>query len=320
MFYYLNKSLPVQLVLIVLLLAWSVFTVVTQTTVCSAEGQTLFFGALADFWSKHPVNLKVSIISILLLESLLIARFYSVNRFAENHTYIPVVFFLLMMNAGGFLVKISPALFTLVFMTFMVMLTSQEENDRPLKNRIFTSGLLVAIASLIDPVAICSVLFLILALITNRFSKSKEILIMVFGLLFVYVYVFSVSFFTDSFSTLSDSLKNLSFFNLFKDFKSLTVFDYVFVVYTVTLVSYLIIQLKLFYDNKLIVLRKRLVTIHLLMFILIAMLLLSGLPLSSSLLYILLPITLYFSMLSQIKRRIIFHDILIVAFFVLLWL
>jgi len=100
----------------------------------------------------------------------------------------------------------------------------------------------------------------------------------------------------------------------------LSVFDYVFVGYAILLVIYLIVQLKLFYDNKLIVLRKRLVNIHFLMFVLAAMFLISGLPFSCSLLYVMLPIALYFSMITQYKSRIIFHDIMILAFFVLLWL
>lgn len=320
MFYFLNKSLPVQLVLIVSLFCWAIYTILTQVTVAPSEDQTLLFQYLANFWQEHPVNLKISAILILLVETMLISRFYSANRFAENQTYIPAIFFLLTVNVGGFLTSVTPAVTTLVFMTLVLMVNAMDENDRPVKNRVFSSGLLVGIASLLDPVAIFAVFFLLLALITHRYSKSKEILIMLFGLLFVYAYLFSFAFFTDSVTVLNASFKNFSFFGLFKGFKELTIFDYVFVVYTVLLVAYLIIQLKLFYDNKLIVLRKRLVNIHFLMFVLVAMFVVSGLTFSKGLLYVILPISLYFSMITQYKSRIIFHDILIVAFYVLLWL
>lgn len=320
MFYYLNKSQIVQLVMVVLLLGWSVFTIITQVTVCPPDGQLLLFQHLSDYWMLHPGNLKLSAILLLLIESLLLGRFYSVNKFSENQTYIPVVFFLLMMNLGGFLKMVTPAVLTIVFVTLIMRVNAQDENERPVKNRVFTSGLLVGIASLFDPLAVLAVIFLLLALITHRYSKPKDVLILLFGLLFVYAYVFSIAFFTDSVPALTASFKNLAFFGMFKDIKSLSLYDYIFLGYSALLVVYLIIQLKLFYDNKLIVLRKRLVTIHFLMFVLIAMMLLSGLKLSYGILYITLPISLYFSMITQYKSRIIFHDILIIAFYVLLWL
>ena len=320
MFYYLNKSQIVQFVLVVLLLAWSVFTIITQVTVCPSDGQSLLFQRLSDYWMQHPANLKMSAILLLLIESLLIGRFYSVNRFSENQTYIPVVFFLLVMNLGGFLATVTPAALTLVFLTLIMRVNTQDENERPVKNRVFTSGLLVGAASLFDPLAVFAVIFLLLSLVTHRYSKPKDVLILLFGLLFVYAYVFSAAFFSDSVPVLTASIKNLSFFGMFKNVRLLSVYDYVFLGYSALLVVYLIIQLKLFYDNKLIVLRKRLVTIYILTFVLIAMMLFSGLELSYGILYIMLPISLYFSMITQYKKRIILHDILIVAFYVLLWL
>ena len=320
MFYYLNKNTIVQWVLIALLFAWATFTIVTEITVCPAEGQSIFFQHLANLWISHPMHLKVTGILLLLLESLLIGYFYSANRFADNKTLISVVFFLLIMNIGGFVKTMTPAALTLVFMTLIVIVNTQDENERPVKNRVFTSGLLLGISALFDPVSVVCVVFLTMALITHRYSKSKEIAIMLFGLLFVCAYLFSGYFIANKISVLMESFKHLSFFGVFKSLKSLNVFDYVFVGYTIVLVTYLIVQLKLFYDNRLIVLRKRLVTIHLLLFVMVSVLLLSGLPLQQGLLYLTFPITMYFSMITLYKSRIVFHDILIVAFFVLLWL
>jgi len=320
MFYYLNKNTIVQWVLVALLLAWAIFTIVTEITVCPADGQSIFFQYLASFWTAHPTNLKVTCILLLLLESLLIGHFYSANRFADNQTIIPVVFFLLTMNVGGFVKTLTPAVLTLVFTTLIVLVNTQDENERPVKNRVFTSGLLVGISALFDPVSVVSVVFLTMALITHRYSKSKEIAIMLFGLLFVTAYLFGGFFIAGKMPVLMASLKQLSFFGVFKSLKLLDVLDYVFVGYTILLVVYLIIQLKLYYDNKLIVLRKRLVTIHLLMFVMVAVLLLAGLPLQQGLIYLMLPITMYFSMITLYKSRIVLHDILILAFYVLLWL
>jgi len=320
MFYYLNKNTVVQWVLIVLLLTWSVFTIVTEISVCPADGQSIFFQYLAAFWTAHPAHLKVTSVLLLLLESLFIGHFYSANRFADNKTLIPVVFFLLMMNVGGFVKTMTPAVLTLVLTTLIVIVNTQDENERPVKNRVFTSGLLLGISALFDPVSVVCVLFLTMALITHRYSKSKEIAIMLFGLLFVCAYLFGGYFIAGKMPVLVESFKLLSFFGVFKSVKTLDVFDYVLLGYTVLLVTYLIIQLKLFYDNRLIVLRKRLVTIHLLMFVMVGVLLLSGLPLQQGLIYLTFPITMYFSMITLYKSRIVFHDVLILAFYILLWL
>lgn len=320
MFYYLNKNTIVQWILIAMLFAWSVFTIVTEISVCPADGQSIFFQYLVSFWTGHPLHLKVVSIVLLLLESLLIGYFYSANRFADNKTIIPVVFFLLMMNVGGFLKVFTPAVITLVLTTLIVIVNTQDENERPVKNRVLTSGFLLGISALFDPVSVVCVLFLTMALITHRYSKSKEIAIMLFGLLFVCAYLFSGFFIADKMPVLMDSFKHLSFFGVIKSVKTLDVFDYVLVGYIVVLAVYLIVQLKLFYDNRLIVLRKRLVTIHLLLFVLVAVLLLSGLQLQQGLLYLTFPITMYFSMITLYRSRIVFHDILILAFYILLWL
>ena len=320
MFYYLNKNGIAQFVVIALLMAWAIYTVLTQMVICSAEGQSVLFSKLALFWTNHPLNLKVTVIVMLLLETFLLSHYYSLNRFSDTQTFIPAVFFLLMMNLGGFLKVITPASITLMFLTLILLVNAQDENERPVKNRVFTSGLLVGICSLFDPISLCVILFLLLALITHRYSKTKEIIILFSGVLFVLAYLISVCFFTDSFPVLADSIKHLAYFGVIKDFMKLSIYNYIFLAYTVQVVVYLMIQLKLFYDNKLIVLRKRLVTIHFLTFVSVGMLFLSGLKLSSGFLYMMIPITMYFSMITLYKNRIILHDILIVAFYVLLWL
>lgn len=320
MFYYLNKSVAAQLVLITLLLAWAVFTILTGVGVCAPEGQSLLFQTVAGFWAQHPIHLKVSAVLMLLLESLLIGRYYAANKFADSRTFMPVVFFLLFANLGGFLSTVTPAYFTMIILTMVLMVNAQDESERTVQNRVFISGILVGLDSLVDPVSISAVLFLTLVLVTHRYSKSKEIAILLFGVLFVFAYLFGTAFLFGKVPMLIASFRQLSFFRLFRDIGALSVRDYVLILYSAVLLSYLVVRLKLFYDNRLIVLRKRLVTIHILMFVLAVMLLMSGLALPEALVYVALPFSLYFSMITLQKSRIIFHEILIVAYYVLLWL
>lgn len=112
----------------------------------------------------------------------------------------------------------------------------------------------------------------------------------------------------------------LPFFEVIKSVQSLGVLNYVLIGYLLVSTIYVITLLKLFYDNKLIILRKRFVTIILLTIASVAMVVFSGLDFRLGLIYLLVPMTLAYSMLANIKRRRFLHDLLFIALVVLLCL
>lgn len=320
MLYYLNKHNVPQLIILIALFVWAAFTVFSQMTFLPAAGQTVFYQRITMLWLQNPLHYKVVAVIFLLLELLFLERFYMVSRFSDNHTFMPSLFYLLFINVGGFCKVFTPAWFTVFLLSLILLFNAQDDNEKPVKNRTFASGLLIGICSLLDPYALGLTLFMVMVLLTQRFSKSKEILILFIGVLFSYAYVSAIFFITDGFSLLVESFRHLRVFTMLKNFRLLDVLDLSFLAYFVVSVFLMGLRLKMFYDNKLIVVRKRFVTIHFLSFILFAMMLLTGLDFKYGLLYMAAPMAVYFSMLTLPKSKIIFHDIIIVAFFVLLWL
>lgn len=320
MFYFLNKHNILQLVLIVPLLIWAVYTIFTQMAIQPADGQSFLYRSVYPFLSTHPVQLKLLACLIVILGALFIQLFYTESRFSENQTFMPVVMTLLFLNVGHFMSLFTPAFFTLLFFTFIVFLNERLQHDKPIKNRVYTTGILIALATLFDAQAIWMVLFMILVLIANRISKTKEIIILLLGMLLVYVYVVAFFFMTDRLPEMVDVLRHLQLLTIVHQFLKLLTMQYVLAGYSVLLLLLLIAVLKMYYDSKLIIIRKRFVTTWLLAFIVVAMVVFSGLAFHDSFLYLLLPMSLLMSMLALVKRRKFVHDFLLIAWFVLLWL
>ncbi len=320
MFYHLGRHIVIQVIALVLLIGWAAYSIVTGLLVCPADGQPVLYQLLESFWSAKPVYGKISAILMLLVETWLIGRFFSTSKFSENQSLMPTLFFLLLLNIGGFTCNLGPAHVTVLFLTIIISFNSKVQTEKGVvNNRIFTSGILTGIASLVDPAAVGILLFMTMSLIAHHYySKGKKITIFFVGLLFVFIYLFSVYFFLGRIPELLESFRSLSFFDLFHNFKELRLQDYIFAGYLVASVLYIGIRLKLLYDNKAIMLRRHLVSLNILMFVTAAMILLSGLDFRSCLIYMTVPLSLFFSILTTQKSKFVFHDLLLIAFYALL--
>ena len=320
MFYFLNKKKILQLVIVVALLIWAVFTIITQMTACPVDGQTFLCQNFFCYLGAHPILMKALAIAFILLEMIFIQKFFESNKFSDNQTNIPLVLFLLFINVSHVLNTFTPAFLTIFLVSFIMLFNTRDENDRSSYHRVYASGILVGLNTLIDPCAIWLLLFLMLVILTNQFSKPKEIIILLLGFLTVAIYLFSIMFLEDSFPTLQHSLKYLYTFVPLKQL-SLTPMVKIVAIGVVILASiYMSIADKLYFDSKLVILRKRFTAIHFLFFISIVMMLFSGMPLANSMLYLSLPITIYASVLCLNKNRVVFHDVVLILMFVMLWL
>lgn len=320
MLYFLNKNNILQIIISVLLFGWAVFTIFTQMTLCPPEGQTLVYQQWFEFGQLHPLNYKIIAVVWVLLVSLLIQLFFNRNRFSETPTLMPILFCLLFLNLGKFTTFFSPAYFTILLTTLVILFNAQDNNEKPMKNRVFASGILIGLTTLADPNALWIALFLMLALFTNNYSKAKEICILFAGLLMVAIYTFTYFFLSDKLPLLGETIKHLQFFNIIRDIKSISVLNWVLVSFLLFSLIYLVAILKLYFDNKLIVLRKRFVTTVVLLVIMLIIVLFANLNIHQGLLYLIIPITLFYSILSQIKRRRLWHDLITIALMVLLCL
>ena len=139
------------------------------------------------------------------------------------------------------------------------------------------------------------------------------------GTLLVVTYLISYYYLSDSFPVLWESYRQLTFFAFFTHFSSLWVMDWVLIAYLLLSLLYMIAVLKIHYDTKLIVLRKRFMVLVFLFFIMIIAILLAGMELSCTLIYLVVPLALFDSMLSQLKNKRLLNDVLMAALLVLLW-
>lgn len=320
MLYFLNKNSILQIIISVLLFGWAVFTIFTQMTLCPPEGQTLVYQQWFEFWQLHPLNYKIIAVVWVLLVSLLIQLFFNRNRFSETPTLMPILFCLLFLNLGKFTTFFSPAYFTILLTTLVILFNAQDNNEKPMKNRVFASGILIGLTTLADPNALWIALFLMLALFANNYSKAKEICILFAGLLMVAIYTFTYFFLSDKLPLLGESIKHLQFFYIIRDIKSISVLNWVLVFFLLFSLIYLVVILKLYFDNKLIVLRKRFVTTVVMLVIMLVIVLFANINIHQGLLYLIIPITLFYSILSQIKRRRLWNDFITIALVVLLCL
>lgn len=320
MLFFLNKNNILQIILSALLFGWAVFTIFTQMKLCPPEGQTIVYQHLFDFWQLHTLHYKTIAAVWVLLECFLIQLFFNKNRFAEIPTLMPMLFFLLFLNVGKFTSFFSPAFFTVLLTTLVLLFNAKDSNEKPMKNKIFSSGLLIGLATLIDPNALWIMLFLILALFANNYSKAKEICILFAGLLMVAIYTFAYFFLSNKLPVLADTIKHLQFFYIIRNVKSLSVLDWVRVSFLVFSLFYLIAAIKLYFDNKLIVLRKRFVTTVLLLVIVLIMVVFANYDIHHGMLYLIVSMSLFYSMLSQLKKRRLWNDFLAIALVVLLCL
>ena len=149
--------------------------------------------------------MKVLAVLMLLLELLFVQRFFNVNKFTDNQSIMPVFFFLLFMNAGGFLKIFSPVCFTIFLTTFIILFNTKDDNEKPGKNRLYASGIIIGIVSLIDSCALGLLLYLMFSLFANRYSSFKEIVILISGVLMSYIYVFTCFFLSDSLPALHEN-------------------------------------------------------------------------------------------------------------------
>ncbi len=320
MFHLLNKNLNIQVFLLVVLAAWSAWLIFTQMTLLPLEGSMLMFQRLESLWVSHDLIVRILLVFLVLAMTMGVIRQCSVNHFYENTTYMPGIFFLLMLNCGKFLHYFSPALLTVFFIALILLMYTPNESSANLKNRIFTFGLAIAIATLLDINAFGIVLFLLLMISINNVTSIKDNIILFSGLLFPYIYAFALSYIIGTSTEFIQSWRDLSVFVPIKQFTQLRIIEYVAMAFFFLTIIILAVRDKRYLDNKLIIIRQAFTNNHLLLFSMLVFLWLGNVALPIALIYLILPASVYMAVAAIPKRRCIIVDILVVALCVLLWL
>lgn len=263
---------------------------------------------------------RILAFALVLTMTIGVIKHFGKNHFYESRTYMPGIFFLLLLDCGKFLHYFSPALLTCFFIALILLMYSPNESSANLKNRIFTFGLVIAVATLLDISAFGLVLFLVLIISINNVTSIKDNLILFFGLLFPYIYAFAFAYLFDTMPVFVQSWRDLAVLEPVKQFSHLRIIDYATLAFFVLTIILLMIRGKRFLDNKLIIIRQAFINNHILFFSMLAFLLLGNVAFPIALTYLTLPVSVYMSVAVIPKRRCVLVDILVVALCVLLWL
>lgn len=320
MFYLLNKNTRLQLAVLFLLMSWTAWTIFTDMLPSTGDGYMFFFQPFARMSVFAPVLSEIIVLLIVIVSVIGVIVHFNKQRFVDTQTYMPGIFLLLFLNCGHFLHSFTPAHFTLLFLTLILMMFSPGMAPARLKNRIFMVGLLISVATLIDLSAFGIVLLMIVMIATNSVSPVKDNMIFFSGLLIPYVYAFSVCYISSALPAFVQSWRDVEIFTPVRLFTSLRIIDYVCLAYLVVVIIVFAMHGKNFFDKKLIILRQAFNGVHLQFLSMLLFLFLGCVPFMTATMYLAPSIADYVSITTvQRKYRFVF-DILIVVLFVLLWL
>ena len=320
MFHILNKNLNFQLIFITILTGWAGWTIFTQMTFLPSEGSMFLFQLLSNLWVKAPVLIRILVLIMVITMTIGITTNFEKNHFHENRTFMPGLFLLLLLNCGKFLHSLTPGLLTVFILSLLIVLYSPNDQSSRIKERIFTVGLLISIATFFDISAFGLAIFFILMIAINNITSFKDIMILFLGLLFPYIYAFSIAFISNSLPQLLHSWQNMHVFEPIKQFTHLRIIDYATMFWFVIVVISLMIRDKNLLDNKLIVIRQAFNNVNMLLFSMLLFLWLSMFPLPTALIYFLLPVSTYMAISITHKKYRYLFDFLIVSLCILLCL
>jgi len=318
MFRFIQSRMFFQAVGIVAVLAWAVVQLVTSAQYVPLSSPVLYWPSIAPVQERYVLMCLIIAFGIL-LQLVLADVYFFRGGFGDSHHLMVVLWFLLILCCGGFVAQLSPVWMSNIILAIIISVNFDYDRGN-LKNKDLVSGMLTAVASLFYPPVLFVAFFVVSSLIINRFSKYKDIVVYFLGILLVYLYVFCFYFFTDRLPELEKMLMDVRFHNTFAATAVYSWKEIVLLSATGLSLLYAIFILKIQYDNKPVLLRKRLVTIHLITISMLLMMIFSPFDIHQSVGFLLIPFTLYYAMLSQMKEHPFVNDIMMLIFAVALCL
>lgn len=319
MFDFLHKNIIFQSFLLLVLLALCAFSIFSSLRVSDLTGAPVLAGSLQHLHTHYPLLLKIVTFLTLVLQLILLQHFIHKNSLTEDKTLYPSVIYLALLAGGQVFTSLNSVFFINLFIILLLLLNSGYENAS-IKNRVFMSGALVGVISFLDIASAVTIFFIFISLTVNRFSKAKDILLTIFGFGIPIIYFFSYYLFTDQYVGARESLQQLHFLGFFDSISYLGIRDYLAFSALALYLLYMGITLNMIFSKKLIVMRRRLISIHAMTVCLFAITLLTYAGYPSLLTYLFLPVAVYYSISSQYKANWIFNDILSLFLIILLCL
>ena len=314
MFYLLQKDLRFQIfVLLALtgLFGYQLFA--TPVSFCLYDSGLPYALSLDEWVSFHQTATRIGILALYLIQQLLLFSYFKKNRFSDNETLIPCIALAAFMVAGGMASRCTPVLIANTAIIGLLILCDDSES-RHQKSRLMVAGALIGIASLYDLSLLLLSVAVILILVTNRLNTLSDIFVVFIGLLVPYIYVAAYHFFVGNLTDYFASFTHLSFqFPLLAVRPSIV--SIICIGICLVLLVFILIKLKVRFDYKLIVIRKRFGNVHFLFVVTAAIFLLTDIRFPQSLGCLFVPISLYIAAYAPSRRFSISKEVVLTLFF-----
>ena len=316
---FINKKITFQWFILFGLTALTIYNIITKTQVSDQEGSAFLFQSFRNLFSQNQFIGKGIVFLILLAQIVLLQFYYRKNEYSSKKSLLPACFYLTILLLTKSLIVISPFFFTLLFFLIIIS-TNYTGNATTLKNNTFWVGMLIALATCFD---VSSLILLVLAMITlilNHFSIIKEICILMFGFLLVYLYFFSFHFFVNNHNEWLLTFQQMKILGIY-DKEILTQTSAIIALITLSvLYLYFIIRTKIINDSKIVIQRKRIITLNTRAILMIACLFISNSTYPNVLGYLFVHLSVYLAILSQEKSPLYFNEWVTVVTMVVLCL
>lgn len=319
MYKFLHKNIVFHLLIIILLLGYSFFVLFTESTyVASPDGSSIDL-YIRKIWDNNILLMRIITALFLVMKLLLLQIYFERNQFFEGTNLFPSIFYLVLLAGTGSIANVSILFFVNFFLILLLLLNSGYQ-PQSIKNQVFISGFIIGVLFFADISSLLLFVFVIASLLVNRFSKIRDVLLTLLGFSIPIIYVSAIYLFTDQYLITEGSGFHFMPFGFYPSLTKLTVIEIVAFFFMILSLLYFGSILAFIFSSKLIIMRRRLISINALSITLFATLFFTSFAYPFSLVYMFIPITVYCSIVTQQKQNWVFNYILMIGLTVLLCL
>ena len=315
---FINKKRAFQWILFAGLLAFSVYTIITETQQLSEDGTTFLFKRFVQLFEQHVLWGKGITIAVLLIQILLLQYFFRRHEYTVKRNMLPTCFYLSILLITKSLVTISPFFFTILFFVAIVSIDFTVMAAK-LKNNVFWAGILIAFATCFDTSSGILLILVIVTLFVNQFFKMKEIGILFFGFALIYLYLFSYFFLTNNLDEWLSTFQHISILGILDIDICNTVYPLLHLTSLGIMYFYFIIRTRIINDSRIVKQRNRISTFNIWSILMFACFFITHSTYPHFLGYIFVPISVYLTLLVQEKNPLYINELTTIITLLLLW-
>lgn len=318
MFKFLHRNLVLQWTITLVLLLLSVYLMINSSNILSSNGYPIFYYGFVYFISKSILAYRIFTMMIIILSLLLIQIYFTRNNFVHKTSVLPSIFYLIFVIISGIIKQPGAVLISNLFIIIILMINDTYYKTNS-KSKLFFIGMIYGISILIELTTLPLIAFIIVSLFMNTVIKPKDLVIIFFGILTIGIYLFALFYFTDQLDFLISNFQQIKMYTIFTSPIQLKPIQWAILPILFFIFLYIILKINKVYENKVIVMRKKMITFNVLILCLIGTILFTNGTPGQFISYFIIPFSILFSIFSQFKSKYFIHDFLILLFIIGLW-